>query len=563
MARTNLVNQFKQQASSAAWDQSCSSFTAPAGVIVASIYVVTEPNTIASANGTLSGGGLTWHLLAKLSVPSAVFGAYWATQEIWYAVNASSQTFALRWQHTAATAANDNGITFTAVCYDDRDTTSPIGTSGSYNDTTVNSNPSAISFNLAAAPATDDIVIAFCCTADMGTSNTTRTPSAGWTEIYDCLTSNGYGQQECMERTASTSQAVAWTDITDNQTQCWQVAAYAVALKKASGGGGPVANTINLAGSITPTGTLAKAITASKRGTIAPVGVAVLLVALLRSGQIAPSGALGRVISLLRGGSLTSSGAASRKTSIARGGNSTPTGATTKAVSKAVAGSITPTAALAIIRAILLSLGGAIGLSGTMGRLTRKSLSGSASSSGTLRRAIARTFVGAIASAGAAARQTRKSFSGAIASTGALTAQAIRAFFITLGGNLAPSGSLTKTVGKKLSGVTAMAGAVRKATQSHFAGLIAPSGMVRKAIARTFRGAVSLIGSLINALVGATPPLFLPTRVTVVDPTSTLDVAAPSSELVVADVRSRVFVADPTTTLDVISVSTTSDFYHG
>lgn len=59
------------------------------------------------------------------------------------------------------------------------------------------------------------------------------------------------------------------------------------------------------------------------------------------------------------------------------------------------------------------------------------------------------------------------------------------------------------------------------------------------------------------------PPSYLPSRLRVADPTSQLECNAPSSSLSIAGVDSRMLVIDPTSTLELISISSTSDLYHG
>lgn len=208
---------------------------------------------------------------------------------------------------------------------------------------------------------------------------------------------------------------------------------------------GATTYTVNLAGSISPTGTLSKQIGKPLTGSISPAGALVKQAQRLLSGNVSPGGTIAKQAQKGYAGSIS------------------PAGALTRQPGKSLAGSVSP--------------------SGTVTKRADKSLSGSVSPSGSLTKQLARAFVGSITPAGV------------------LTAT--RVILLALAGSISPSGALQKLVGKQTAGSVSPSGAVTKHVSVTYTGSITPEGSLRKAIAKTFTGAISAAGSLVASVIVA------------------------------------------------------------
>jgi hypothetical protein len=206
--------------------------------------------------------------------------------------------------------------------------------------------------------------------------------------------------------------------------------------------------TQNLAGSVTPTGALQKAVTKpgltgsvtstgalanqtnkALAGSVTPTGVLTAVKVVLRSfaGSVTPTGSLAKQVNKALSGSVTPAGALAKQVAKALAGSVTSSGALAKLVAKALAGAVTPTGVLTTIKVVLRSFAGAVTPTGVLTRQTNKALSGSSTPRATLARAITKTLAGSVAAVGSLAKLVAKPLSGRSTPTGGLTATPVGA----------------------------------------------------------------------------------------------------------------------------------------
>lgn len=217
------------------------SFTPPANaVLYANIGMINfVGNTTLIPDGTTvttSAGGLTW---TRVRSARDTVSGYPGAHEVWWAVTDSAPpamtlTFNAGGQANGADPAQ---VTIHVVAVTgDPDLTAPNGAVAAGAEV----GAAAVTINLNNPPASTSGTLAFGFSADNGTTTTRRTPSAGWTELYDTGSPDaGYGDLQTMWRPpGSTSAAVTWDNFADNASaSLWMSSAFAVEVKAAAGGG--------------------------------------------------------------------------------------------------------------------------------------------------------------------------------------------------------------------------------------------------------------------------------------------------------------------------------------
>lgn len=138
-------------------------------------------------------------------------------------------------------------------------------------------------------------------------------------------------------------------------------------------------------------------------GEVSPAGAVGKSVQTARAGALTPAGALARLAATARQGAVSFTGALAKATQASRSGLVSPGGVLARLTGKSASGAISPAGALAAIRLAILSIGGALTLSGSISRHAGKGLSGLLAPGGGLARAITKTFAGVLAFAGSAA----------------------------------------------------------------------------------------------------------------------------------------------------------------
>ncbi len=142
--------------------------------------------------------------------------------------------------------------------------------------------------------------------------------------------------------------------------------------------------TASLAGTLTPSGNLAKAVSKPLSGALTAAGNLAKTVGKQLAGTLTPVGALERLTSKALSGTLTTAGTLAsvvqKLYTIALTGTLTPAGALAKTVGKQLAGTLTP--------------------AGALERLTSKALSGTLTTAGALRKTVGKLLSGTVAFAG-------------------------------------------------------------------------------------------------------------------------------------------------------------------
>jgi len=217
---------------------------------------------------------------------------------------------------------------------------------------------------------------------------------------------------------------------------------------------------LSLAGSLTPSGTIVKNTQKTTVGSITPTGQFAKTVQKVFNGTITPSGVLEAVKTALLSlaGSLTPSGSLAKQTSKALAGSSTPTGELSKQTNKVFGGSITPSGVVAAIKTALLSVSGSITPSGSLTKQVNKMLAGTVTAVGSLTRSVQKLLSGQITPSGAltAVKTVLLSLAGSIAPEGSVTRQIIKSF----SGQVTMSGQVVKTIFKSFAGSITASGVV-------------------------------------------------------------------------------------------------------
>jgi hypothetical protein len=271
------------------------------------------------------------------------------------------------------------------------------------------------------------------------------------------------------------------------------------------------------AGTITPSGALAKLTAKTTSGALSPVGAVVRRVAVAPGAAMTPSGSLSasKVSFPTVSGSVATVGALGRAAQYARtvSGVLAPAGALVRTTAKTTAGSLassstlSPRVGLKILLAGLTpsgavtpsalktaTVGGAIVPSGSLVRLTGVVLAGSLGPSGSLSRSGLKVLSGALSPSGTVApRVGLKILVGVLAPSGAIVPFALKAQ--ALSGTVAPSGALSRRAVLALVGSVTPGGTLSRSGLKALQGAIAPAG----GLSVTRVSVLALAGSLAPA----------------------------------------------------------------
>lgn len=194
------------------------SFTPPDNSLLVAVInpmCHSSAGNVATANSSVSGGSLTW--TKRVSIDSGALGfSYSHCLEIWTAPVTTGGSMTVTHANTLdCDGADGRKTAFQIFSYTGYDTGTPTGaliTGSALSDPTG-------ALTLSGAPSTSSVVIASRSFQPDAASDVTATPGDGWTEIYDNASGAvGFSCLETQERTGSTSDSVAWTDINDQNT---------------------------------------------------------------------------------------------------------------------------------------------------------------------------------------------------------------------------------------------------------------------------------------------------------------------------------------------------------
>lgn len=260
--------------------------------------------------------------------------------------------------------------------------------------------------------------------------------------------------------------------------------------------GPPTVFTLNVGGSITPTGTLTRQAQIVRGGSVPLAGVLVRQANKIYSGGITPSGALAkvpqtiyvgsialtgtlvRVASKAVAGAIAFAGGLVKQVNTAYSGQLAPSGDPNLEVQTRFSGGITPTGALSNVKTAFLTAAGTIAPVGTLTRQANK------------------LYAGTVGLAGTLIKQVNVTYSGSIASSGTLAN--VKTAFLSAAGSITPVGTFIKQVNKLVSGTVAMAGALVKQANTNYTGQITPAGNLIKQAQKVFAGNITPGGVLGN-----------------------------------------------------------------
>ena len=200
------------------------------------------------------------------------------------------------------------------------------------------------------------------------------------------------------------------------------------------------------------------------------------------------------VIAQAAAGTITPSGSLARKTLKALAGSLTPAGSLVRKALKPLAGALTPAGSLSTLLFKAQAVAGSLVPSGSLARKVLKTLAGGLTPVGALARKTLKPLAGSLTPVGALATvHTRiQAAAGLLAPAGLLVVKTLKA----LAGSLAPSGSLTRKMLTALAGVIAPAGLLARKTLTALAGSLAPSGSLARKTLTALSGAITPAGSL-------------------------------------------------------------------
>lgn len=265
----------------------------------------------------------------------------------------------------------------------------------------------------------------------------------------------------------------------------------------------------NLVGALTPAGALAKKSWLALVGALTPAGDLSTTAKFIRAfaGSLTPTGTVATLATFRRAfdGALTFSGDVKKKTLKSLSGTITASGVATKKTLKNLAGFLTPTGLLDATKVaagmFYQSLSGGLTFSGDLTKKTYKSFAGSLTPSG-------------ITTALKLGGLYFQSLAGSLTTSGTLSIR--RNFFLALAGTFNSSGTIVKKTLKGLAGeMTAIGTLVKKTGKSFVGGLTLAGQAIKKQFISlsgsvNFTGAISSLKNPISA-VGAIA-LTLPAR---------------------------------------------------
>lgn len=179
---------------------------------------------------------------------------------------------------------------------------------------------------------------------------------------------------------------------------------------------------LSVAGSLTPSGGVIRQAGKVLAGVVAPVGAVTKAISRLFGGGVTPSGNLtflGTIV-LNVAGSLTPNGTVGRSVSKLVGGVVAPTGAVAKAISRLVSGAVAPEGAVG--RQVSKLLSGAVAPSGTAAHIISNviALAGSLTPSGSVGRRVSKIMTGGVTPVGTITKRLSRLFSGSVSPSGLL-----------------------------------------------------------------------------------------------------------------------------------------------
>ena len=228
LSQSNLLTQMIKENKNVTLSATTAQFTPPANSFLVANVVTVDNQSIGTQ--TLSGGGLTWTRQKTFTSPNKPSG-YTFTQEVWTAPVSTSAPMSITVAGTGKSGSDPARVNIQVLAFSNYNTAAPIGATASGSSL----GSGAATITLSSAPAASSIVVAARGVVDNNTLDSTATPGAGWTEVFDQATSGGYGDLETMVRTGSTATGVTWNDMADPaNASLFESSAFALEIKAAT-----------------------------------------------------------------------------------------------------------------------------------------------------------------------------------------------------------------------------------------------------------------------------------------------------------------------------------------
>jgi hypothetical protein len=196
------------------------------------------------------------------------------------------------------------------------------------------------------------------------------------------------------------------------------------------------------------------------------------------AGSITPTGAIAKQVETTEEGTVTATGALARKTSTTYAGSVTPTGSLLNTVKLLLTGIITTTGVVATAALKLLSLAGSVTASGALLKKAQTTEEGTVAPSGSLVKEIGKTVAGSVTPAGSLLKSAAVSFASTVTAAGTVATQALKT--MVLAGSVTVSGAVSRQVAKLA------------------AGTVTPTGVLTRKVSTTLTGTVTVAGALLN-----------------------------------------------------------------
>lgn len=275
------------------------------------------------------------------------------------------------------------------------------------------------------------------------------------------------------------------------------------------------------AGTLTSAGALLKQNNTAYTGALTSAGdLDKLVPELARAGTLTPSGELARETRKILDATLTTAGDIARLINRALDGTLTTAGALLKTTQRALTGTLTTAGAILaeiVTGLVYVVVEGTLTTAGTLAREVQKTLTGTLTTAGTVTRQINKILDGVLSTAGVILKESTRSLTGTLTTAGAILAEIVSgtkyvvldATFTTAGalsrqisravaGTLTTSGTLAKLTSHAYTGTLTTAGALTKRIDGIYAGTLTTAGVLGRLLARGFAGTLTTSGALIK-----------------------------------------------------------------
>jgi hypothetical protein len=231
-----------------------------------------------------------------------------------------------------------------------------------------------------------------------------------------------------------------------------------------------------LTGTLTSAGSIILQTGKLLSGSVTPAGAVSKFTSKLLTGTFTPTGALANQFAATLGGVLSTAGSLSKSTLKVLSGSFTPSGILVGAsvFLQSLTGSLTPTGAL--LKQAQKSLSGSVASSSSLIVSISKLVTGTVSTAGSVTKMISRSLSGALQFVGDVGGQSvfLLSLTGALSISGSIIKSADK----LVSGSITPTGSINKLISSLISGIISPVGDLSKNISKLLSGSVIPSGLL-------------------------------------------------------------------------------------